>query len=147
MGTHPERFARTSGRRGIGGKRQDLGNRYFRSSWEANWARYLNWMVARREIQSWVYEPDTFEFKDIKRGSRFYTPDFRITNFDGAIEYHEVKGWMDPRSATKLRRFAKRYPDIKLLLVDATFYKSVRDTLGRMIEGWEWGERNRVVGF
>ena len=59
-----------------GGKRADLANRYFRSSWEAKWARYLNWLASLHEIWGWEYEPQTFEFVEIKKGTRFYTPDF-----------------------------------------------------------------------
>jgi len=61
------------------GKRADLGNRFFRSKWEANYARYLEWMKNRGEITDWDYECDTFEFGRIKRGGRFYTPDFKVT--------------------------------------------------------------------
>ena len=86
-------------RRG-GGKREDLGF-YVRSGWEANYARYLKWLVSIRHIARWEYEPETFEFP-VKRGSRFYTPDFKITNLDGTIEFHEVKGWMDQASRTRI---------------------------------------------
>lgn len=53
-----------------GGKRSDLGI-YVRSKWEANFARYLKWMVEKEEIKSWRYEPMSFEFRGIKRGTRF----------------------------------------------------------------------------
>lgn len=89
------------------GTREDLGI-YVRSRWEANYARYLNWLKSLGEIRDWKYEPDTFEFADIKRGTRFYTPDFKITEKNGETVYHEVKGWLDQRSATKLKRMAMR---------------------------------------
>ena len=53
------------------GKREDLNNLFVRSSWEANYARYLNWLVGLGEIKSWEYEPEEFEFKTIKKGNRF----------------------------------------------------------------------------
>ena len=55
-------------------------------------ARYLNWLISRGELVSWEYEPDTFEFVKIKRGSRFYTPDFKLKEMDGSTVYWEVKG-------------------------------------------------------
>src|SRR3990172_2886201 len=50
-----------------GGTRTDLGF-YVRSSWEANYARYLKWLQSNGEIIEWHYEPDTFNFDSIKRG-------------------------------------------------------------------------------
>lgn len=122
---------------GNGGKRADLGGLYVRSSWEANYARYLNWLVAQRQIASWEYEVDTFEFQKIKRGTRFYTPDFKIHNPDGSIEYHEIKGYMDKRSATKLRRMAKYYPAVKVVLIDGPVYKAIAKTACRLVDNWE----------
>ena len=125
--------------RARGGKRPDLGNMYFRSRWEANWARYLEWMKGRGEILSWEYEPETFEFVGIKRGSRFYTPDFKVTNINNSVEYQEVKGWMDKRSATKLKRMKKYHPNIKIVLVEQPLYCSVKNNLQGIIPHWEAG--------
>jgi len=123
--------------RSRGGKREDLEGRYFRSAWEANWARYLNLLVQYGEIQGWEYEVDTFEFSRIRRGSRFYTPDFKVTNRNGSIEYHEVKGWMDPASATKLKRMAKYHPTVRMVVVDQAMYRGVAQKMGAMIPEWE----------
>lgn len=122
---------------GNGGKRADLDNQYFRSSWEANYARYLNWLIAQRQIVRWEYEVDTFEFHKIKRGTRFYTPDFKIHNLNGSIEYHEIKGYMDKRSAIKLRRMAKYYPAIKVVLIDSDAYKALAKTARHLVDIWE----------
>lgn len=123
------------GRRG--GKREDLGNLYVRSTWEANYARYLNWLQAHGEILSWEFEPDTFEFHRIKKGTRFYTPDFKVTNKDGSVEYHEVKGWMNPASKTKLARMARYYPDVKIVLIDGPVYRTLAKQLRGLIPTWE----------
>lgn len=133
---NPDRYPQTKGRRGIGGKREDLNNKYFRSMWEANWARYLNWLIERGSILRWEYEPETFEFP-VKRGSRFYTPDFKVFNSDGSCEFHEVKGWMDQKSVTKLKRMEKYYPEVEIILVDKEVYRSVANKVGRLIKGWE----------
>lgn len=119
------------------GKREDLNNLFVRSSWEANYARYLNWLVGLGEIKSWEYEPEEFEFKTIKKGNRFYIPDFKVTNNDGSIEYHEVKGYMDADSKTKLNRMAKYYPDIKIVLIDSPVYRALHKQLKNLIPNWE----------
>lgn len=127
----------TSTPRGKGGRREDLGGLYVRSRWEANWARYLNWLKGLGEIQEWAYEPDTFEFVGIRKGTRFYTPDFRVINKDGSKEYHEVKGWLTGIGKTKLKRMAKYHPDVKIVLVDKSYYKSVAKKVAGCIPNWE----------
>lgn len=117
-----------------GGKRKDLGI-YVRSSWEANFARYLNWVKERGDIKKWEYEPDTFDFP-IKRGTRFYTPDFKVWENDGSVIYYEVKGWMTQRGETALKRMAKYYPEIKLVLFDKRQYKEL-SKWRRLIPNWE----------
>ena len=122
-----------------GGKRDDLGGLYVRSRWEANYARYLNWLIEQEEIQSWEYEPDTFEFEEIKRGVRFYTPDFKITNPDGSVEYHEIKGYMDDKSRVKLKRMGKYFPGIKIVVIDGDAYYSLAKDVQAFIPNWEVG--------
>jgi hypothetical protein len=121
------------------GKRADLGDQYFRSRWEANYARYLNWLIqVTKDVASWSYESETFEFKGIKRGTRFYTPDFRVQLSNGTVEYHEVKGWRYPKGETALKRMAKYYPHVRIVVVDSEWFKAVRrQGLPSLIEGWE----------
>jgi len=119
-----------------GGIRSDLGI-FVRSSWEANYCRYLNWLASLGEIQGWEYEPETFEFDAIKRGTRSYTPDFKVTNLDGSVEYHEVKGWMDPKSSTKLKRMAKYHPDVTIILIDKDAYYAIRRECKHLVPNWE----------
>lgn len=126
-----------SSQRSRQGKRTDLDGLYVRSAWEANYARFLNWLISIGQIKNWEYEVDTFEFYAIKRGSRFYTPDFKITNNDDTIEYHEVKGWMDQKSQTKLTRMKKYYPKIKLVLIDKDAYRAIEKDVKRFIIFWE----------
>lgn len=83
------------------GFRKDL-NKFFRSKMEANVARYYNYAGIL-----WRYEYREFEFKGIKRGSRFYKPDFYLTILD---QWSEVKGWFRRTDKTKLRRFKKYFP-------------------------------------
>jgi hypothetical protein len=118
-----------------GGFRKDLGM-YFRSSWEANWARYLNWRKERREIKGWSFESETFEFP-VKKGSKFYTPDFKITALDGSIYFEEIKGWMDQKSRTKLKRMRIHYPEVKIEVIDFTIYRQAAKQLVGIIPNWE----------
>lgn len=119
------------------GKRNDLGGLFLRSKWEANWARYLNWRILNGEIKGWEYEPETFWFESIKRGVRSYTPDFKVAMNDGSVVYEEVKGYMDNRSATKLKRMKKYHPGIPIVIVDKSRYLSVMKTVGPLLQGLE----------
>lgn len=121
-----------AGWREIGGK-----TKYFRSRWEANYARYLEFLKSQNIITEWEHEPETFWFDGIKRGCMSYLPDFRITNNDGSIEYHEVKGWMDDRSKTKIKRMAKYHPHIKLIVIQSKQYTELQKKASSIIEYWE----------
>ena len=124
--------------RGLQGKRDDLGNIFFRSSWEANFARYLNYLISKKIIYKWEFEPDTFWFENIKRGVRSYLPDFKIWDFEDSDPYYvEVKGWMDSKSKTKIKRMAKYYPEIRLDIVAKKEYTEIKKKLSRLIAGWE----------
>lgn len=101
-----------------GGKRY-----YLKSGWELRYANYLEMLKKGNGIVEWEYEPDTFWFEKIRRGVRSYTPDFKIFLDDGTFEYHEVKGWMDSRSKTKLKRMGIYYPEISLTVIDADIMK------------------------
>jgi hypothetical protein len=120
-------------RRGV---RDDLGF-FVRSRWEANYARYLKWLESRGEIAAWEYEPLTFRFDGVSRGPYTYKPDFKVVDTDGTVSFHEVKGWMDSASKGKLKRFAKFYPQYKLVVVDQKHYRSIERTISRVIQNWE----------
>jgi len=93
----------------IGGKKF-----YARSSWEITHANWLQSIKEKQIIKDWNHEPKTFWFTGIKRGAMSYLPDFELTLIDNTTEYHEVKGWMDSRSKTKIKRFRKQYPQFQL---------------------------------
>lgn len=124
--------------RGKQGKRSDLNDQYFRSSWEANYARYLNLLVKQGNIYKWEYEPDTFFFEEIKRGTRSYMPDFKIWETEKSEPYYiEVKGWMDDKSKTKLSRMNKYFPNIKIILIQKKEYIEIQYKLRALIPFWE----------
>lgn len=129
---------RFTGGRSKVGKRDDLNNVFFRSAWEANYARYLNYLVEKGEIVRWEYEPQKFEFP-VKRGNRSYLPDFRVWVTDDEYAWHEVKGYMDDASRIKLRRFELHHPNesARLQLIDRAVYKEITKEFSEVIPGWE----------
>jgi hypothetical protein len=137
--TRPANTALRSGRRrprARSGRRETLGGLYVRSSWEANYALILNYAMANGLIEHWEYEPDVFEFP-VKRGTRWYCPDFKVFRPEGVVEYHEVKGHMDQPSRTKLKRMKKYYPQVKIRLVDAEVYHRLERQYATVLVGWE----------
>lgn len=126
------RGASSAGWREIGGKR-----RYYRSLWEGNYARYLEWLKSRGAIADWEHEPEEFWFGGVKRGCVSYLPDFRVTELNGEVAYHEVKGWMDARSKTKISRMAKYHPGVKLVVIDKKQYAAIKAQVSRLVPGWE----------
>lgn len=120
------------GWREVGGKRS-----YYRSRWEANYARYLQWLKEDGVIADWEHEPFTFWFEKARTGAACYLPDFRVTELDGGCVYHEVKGWLDKRSASKLRRMRSVHPDVKILVIDRSQYVAVSKRVAHLIPEWE----------
>lgn len=134
------RMAHTPGGRKAGTKafkRADL-NLYLRSSWESNYCRYLNLLIERGEIVSWEYEPKIFHYP-LKRGNIHYTPDFKVHVTEEDYEWHEIKGYMDDNSRVKIKRFAKYYPEesARLVIIDKTRYKEIKDEFAQQIAEWE----------
>jgi hypothetical protein len=89
---------------------------HFRSEFERDWALHLERCKVMGAIEKWEYEPETFWFKGIRRGTVSYKPDFRVTE-DGKAHYQEVKGYLEQKDITKFRRLARDYPDTKLVLI------------------------------
>lgn len=116
----------------IGGKRA-----YYRSKAEANYARFLQWRKEQGEIADWDHEPKTFWFGELRRGVTNYKPDFRVTFHDGSVEWVEVKGYMDSKSKTKIKRMAKYHPNEKLLIVDMKAMRQLAAVMSKTVLGWE----------
>lgn len=127
-----------AGWREIGGRRI-----YFRSRWEANYARYLEWLKQHGEIVDWNHEPETFWFDKIKRGVRSYLPDFRVFENDGSSNLHEVKGWMDSRSKTTLARMGRYHPQETIIVIRERDYNAIARKVSPLIPDWEIGEKAR----
>lgn len=110
-------FTAKSGWREINGKKI-----YFRSLWEFRYALYLQFLKTQNQIIDWEYEPQTFWFEEIKRGTRSYKPDFLVHDTTISHYWVEVKGFMDNRSQTKIKRFHKYYPNEKLMVISRSWF-------------------------
>lgn len=120
----------------------------FRSKAEANYAAYLEWLVSIGEVAHWDYEPETFWFdpataekynlpgKGVRRGVTSYRPDFRVRPTSKAIQYHEVKGYLDARSRVALKRMAKYYPEEKVVVIDSKQMAALERQVGGIVPGW-----------
>ncbi len=121
------------------GIRPDQGM-FFRSKWEANYARWLNWLIEHdhstpdKRVMSWEYEPKRYEWLG---GS--YLPDFKVYFEDGHIEFHEIKG--RKQGLRKAKRFAKEFNEILIFvgnIPEAQIkYAPINDFGRRAIKDWE----------
>ena len=96
-----------------GGFREDLGQ-YFRSCWEANFARILNARGKR-----WAYENKTFQLGP----SLSYTPDFYVEDED---VFYELKGRLDEKSKRQLDLMRETFPEVTVHLIDGVKYAELR---------------------
>jgi hypothetical protein len=106
------------------GKREDLNNIFFRSSWEANYARYLNFLGV-----NWQYEPCTFQLSEAVS----YTPDFKLD--DGT--FVEVKGWWTDKGKRKVELFKIVHSELMLRIIDRTEYNKIMKSYKGLINTWE----------
>lgn len=102
--------------------REDLGQ-LFRSSWEANIARFFNY----NEI-SWEYEPNS-----LSTGVVYYKPDFLCSK----SVVVEIKGFWDTESLKKVNEFHKKFPEFKIAFIDGDLYKDINDRYEVLIKNWE----------
>lgn len=106
-----------------GGHREDL-NMYFRSMWEANFARILNFKNLK-----WEYEKKSFQLEP----SFSYTPDFYVVEED---VFYELKGRMDDKSKRQLELMAKVFPNVTVHVIDGAKYAELRVQFKHLVD-WE----------
>ena len=90
-------------------------------------SRYADYLEMRRRSGEIVW----FRFEGMKlrlADNTFYTADFAVKTADGALEFHEVKGFMTDDGAVKLKVAAEQYP-FRFLLV--------RSQLAKHGGGWD----------
>lgn len=114
---------------------------YLKSLWEINYARYLDWLKARKKIFDWYYEPETFRFpKELYDTAPFiYTPDFLVWHTPDTFEWVEVKGWLNNDSKKKLKRFKDCFSEEEgdILLVSKDWFKTYGSSFSQIVPGWE----------
>lgn len=120
--------------KGIGGVREDIGH-YVRSSWEANFCRYLKF----QDI-NYTYEPDNF-YLHLSDKTIIYTPDFKIA--EG--KYYEVKGWWDERSKLIRELMKNQHPAIEITYIDVGVYREIEKNFKDKIYGWETKQGSRRI--
>ena len=117
----PNEYYKGHGRK----KRKDLNNQFFRSKWEANFARVLNyWKIP------WEYEKTRFDLGDCT-----YCPDFKI--YDVEPYFVEVIGFFDDIHKNKLSLLQKMHPNEKIQIISSAEYKDLKDKFSTIIENWE----------
>lgn len=111
--------------RGKVGFRDDI-NHFVRSTWEANFARFLQFMKIDYE-----YEKHRFKLSN----DSAYSPDFFIK--DSGL-FIEIKGYMDDKSKEKIKLFRKEYPQYKLKILGVNEYPKFKEIFHIFrIKGWE----------
>lgn len=104
-----------------GGIRSDLGQ-YFRSHWEANFAR-----ICTFENFNWQYEPTTFTLSSGKT----YTPDFLVGD-----TYYEIKGRWLGEAKEKFDLFQLDHPECKIVLISGIIYLELKRKYKHLIN-WD----------
>lgn len=111
----------------------------FRSTWEANYARYLNYIG-----ENWTYEQYKFPMIIDEKLICVYTPDFEVNS-----NYIEIKGHAESstvwtcsckrciRDKERIGLMLRLYPDIPLILVGRAEYKELSEKYANLIAGWE----------
>jgi transposase-like protein/AraC-like DNA-binding protein len=112
--------------RGNGGHRADLNNQYFRSNWEANFARILEYNNIKYE-----YEKHRFFLESMQR---YYVPDFYLPDTDTWIE---IKGYWIEDAKDKFEFFKKENPDKNIKLIDKKPYKELEEKYKKILANWE----------
>ena len=112
-------------------------DRFFRSSWEFNYALYLQYLKDNKNIKSWEYESEIFYFNESQNNCYAYKPDFKVINNDNSFYFLEIKGWMDKASKNKIENMGIFYPEIKLIVIDDKEYFKFKKEWQDKLKGWE----------
>ncbi len=111
-----------------GGFREDL-EAGFKSSWEANIARLLNFKKL-----DWEYEKAS-ESYSTEIG--YYIPDFKVIDKEGKTYIIEVKGYWDDRSVKKVWSAITQSKDEKIIIIDSDYYSILNNEYSNTIPNWE----------
>ncbi len=89
----------------------------FKSKAEARYAQLLEARKRAGEIADWDYEALTLVVGRAESMVSRLTPDFVVHQHDGAIELHEVKGWLRDDARAKLLAAVRQWPGFAWWLV------------------------------
>lgn len=119
-------------------KREDL-NCKFRTSWESNIARVLNYCGIH-----WQYEPEYFPL-DLNNTyttiTPHYLPDFILS--DGTII--EVKQSWDNRNVEKMHIVLSQMNERKIVIIDGDYYRCIQKKFSGRIKEWEFDDEIRTT--
>lgn len=118
-----------------GGFREDIGI-YVRSSWEANYFRFLRYQQEKNLILGFSYEKDTFYFED-GSSPHSYRPDFKIFLCDGTEKFIEIKGRETQKDIIRLDKFKKFFPFHILEILRYREYMELERGYRKLIPTWE----------
>lgn len=92
---------------------------FVRSSWDANICAFLQFQKDQGLIKEWEYEPETYWFSGVKRGTNSYKPDFRITPINPLEPKHviEVKAYWTSKDTVKMKRMNKYFPSLPVSII------------------------------
>lgn len=90
---------------------------HFRSKFERNWAKYLEFLKEQGEIFDWNYETIDLIFANEIKGVKSWLIDFTVEKNDGSLYYQECKGLLEGKDVTRFIRASKYYPNAKIELV------------------------------
>ncbi len=63
--------------------------------------------------------------------------DSKVTYMEGFHYWVEVKGYMDSKSQTKIKRFQKYFPNETLFVIDKKWFKKNSNIMYGIIKDWE----------
>jgi hypothetical protein len=109
---------------------------YLKSKWEKRYCLYLSFMKKHNHIIDYWYEPETFWFEGIKRGTNNYKPDFKVQFPSGNIEFYEVKGYETAKDLTKYKRMKKYHPHIILNVIGKKWFADNGKWMKKLILDW-----------
>jgi len=109
---------------------------YLKSNWERKFCLYLSFMKKHNHVTDYWYEPDTFWFEGIKRGTNNYKPDWKVEFPSGNMEYFEVKGYETSKDRTKYKRMKKYHPNAVLRVIGKEWFATNGKILKKVIKDW-----------
>jgi len=110
--------------RGRIGRCIDLDNQFFRSRWEANFARILKFLNISYEYEKYRFYSTNFS----------YCPDFYLPQFD---KFFEIKGYFDEDSIKKIKYAVEGPLKDRLIVLDKDGYSDLGGKYRNVIEEWE----------